>query len=319
MSRIRAFFADNLSLKVLSLLLALLIHLVVQRDSVREFSIQMPLGVSNVPEGQVFVGDLPEQVQIRVRGRWGGIRDLLTDRARKLICDIGTYRDGERFPFDHRWVGEQMATNGVTVLSVRPSAIDVRLEPLATRTVKIQVSTTGKPAEGYRIAANGLSFKPRTVDVSGPANIVRRIRRVRAAPVDLQGADTNLRVRTRLLGVAGKHVRMSVDEVELKVKLDEHMVKRKLAPKPIVVRGCPQGMRCLLEPAEVVLTAHGLVRAVTALMKAPPDNLVYADLAPAINRKQRRVRLLTHVVEGVTLTMRPPVVRFRVLGEIPAR
>lgn len=318
MKRLRAIITKNLNIKVLSVLLALLIHLVVQRDSVREASIDVPLAIANVPPDLVFVGDLPEQVQLRVRGRWRGIRELLTDRSRKLICDVGTYRDGERFAFDERWIAEQLGTENVEVLSVRPSAIDVRLEPLATRKVPIKVSKVGDPAPGFGVGPGGLTYKPKTVEISGPASVIRRIRQVRAAPVDLSGADSDLRVRTRLLGIAGEHVKLSTEDVEVHVKLEEHQLIKTLPPRPIVVRGCPEGMRCLLQPTEATVQVHGLTRAVLALVASPPDNLIFADVGPAIERKERRVVLRAHPVKGLTLTTEPPVAKFQLLGEIPA-
>ena len=316
--RLRALITDNLNIKVLSLLLALLIHLVVQRDSVREASIDVPLGIANVPTEMVFVGDLPEQVQLRVRGRWRGIRELLTDRARKLICDIGTYRDGERFVFDQHWITEQLGAEGIEVLSVRPAAIDVRLEALATRKVPVQVSSTGEPAPGFGVGPRGLTFKPQHVEISGPASVVRKITRVRAAPVDISGADSDLRVRTRLLGIAGRHVQLSTDEVEVQVKLEEHQLVRTLPPRAVVVRGCPEGMRCILKPAQAAVQISGLTRAVRSLIDSPPDNLIFADVGPAIERKERRVKLRAHPVKGLTLTTDPAVAKFQLLGEIPA-
>ncbi len=320
MQRLRALVMDNFNIKVLSLLLALLIHLVVQRDSVREASIDVPLGVANVPLDQVFVGDLPEQVQIRVRGRWRGIREMLTDRARKLICDIGKYRDGERFAFDHRWVAEQLGAEDIEVLSVRPSAIDVRLEAVAMRKVPIdKVEKTGEPAAGFTIGPSSLTHKPRYVEVTGPASVVKGIKRVRAAPIDISGADSDLRVRTRLLRVAGRHIKMSVEEVEVQVKLREQQLTKTLERRPVVVRGCPDGMRCVLQPAEAAVTVRGLTRAVRGLIDTPPDNLIFADVGPAIERKERRVHLRAHPVKGLTLTIKPSVAKFQLLGEIPAR
>ena len=318
MKRLRALITENLNIKVLSVLLALLIHLVVQNDSVREASIDVPLGIANVPTDMVFVGDLPEQVQLRVRGRWRGIRELLTDRARRLICDVGTYRDGERFAFDQRWIAEQLGTDSVEVLSVRPAGIDVRLEPLATRKVRIEVSSTGEPAPGFGVGAGGLTFKPSTVEISGPASVVRRVKMVRAAPVDLSGADSDLRVRTRLLGIAGRHVKLSTEEIEVHVKLEEHQLSKTLPPRPIVVRGCPEGMRCIIDPAVAAVQVRGLTRAVRALVDSPPDNLIFADVGPAIERKERRVHLRAHPVKGLTLTTEPAVAKFQLLGEIPA-
>jgi len=318
LGRARGLVFENLNLKVLSVLLAVLIFLVVRRDNVREFAIDVPLGLANTPAGWVFVGEMPEQLQVRVRGRWSGIRDLMTERGRKIVADLRDYRDGERLPFDHRIIQQQLAVAGVEVLSVRPSALDVRLERVARKRVPVQVSTTGEPMYGFQVGARGLKVSPRTVEVSGPASQVRRVSHVRAVPVDLTGADTDLRVQSALLGVAGRHVKLSVEEVTVAVKLVEREIKRTLPPRAIVVRGCPERRRCILEPSDAKVTVRGLVRSVNAFLDKLPDNLVFADVGPAIARKERRIRLLTPAVKGLRLRVVPAVAKFQLLGEIPA-
>ena len=318
LGKLRDLATENLNLKVLSLLLAILINLVVQRDNVREFAFPVPLALQNVRDGWVFVGERPDSVQVRVRGRWSGIRELVAGRAKRLIADLKDYRDGERFVLDHRLVQTQLAPAGVEVLSVQPSAIDVQLERVARRQVPVQVSTTGEPLYGFGVGPNGVKVNPRVIEVSGPASQVRKVRNVRAAPIDLTGADSDLRVRSKLLGIAGAHIKLSVDEVEVAIKLDEREIKRTLPPRAIVVRGCPDGNRCLLEPSEARLTVRGLVRQVNAFLENLPDNVVFADVGPAIERKERRIRLKTPTVKGLRLDVTPHIAKFQLLGEIPA-
>ncbi|MEY3011378.1 MAG: hypothetical protein RIT45_113 [Pseudomonadota bacterium] len=318
MGRLRSLLLDNLSLKVLAVLLALLLHLVVRRDTVRELSLRVAVGVTGVPEGRVFVGELPDQVEVQVRGRWSSLRELLVDPSRRVACDLSAYRDGERFVFDLRRVGAQLGAGELEVLAVRPSAFEVRLERLATRRVPVQVSTTGDPAPGFGIGPESLTVSPETIEVRGPASEVRRVRQIRAAPIDLTGADADLRVRTRLLPVGGTGVRLGAEEVDVNVRLEEHEITRTLDARPIAVRGCPEGIRCLLEPATAQITVQGKTRVVNALLAAPPDNLVYADVGPAIARKERSVRLTAHALKDLSVRVRPAVANFRLLGEIPA-
>jgi YbbR domain-containing protein len=319
LSRIRGLATENLNLKVLSVLLAILIHLVVRRDNVREFAFPVPFAMQNVQEGWVFVGDLPDHIQVSVRGRWSGIRELVAGKSQRIVANLKDYRDGERYVLDHRVVQQQLVAAGVEVLAVQPSAIDVKLERLARREVPVQVSTTGEPMYGFGVGPNGLKITPRVVEVIGPARAVRKVRYVRAAPIDLTGADSDLRVRSRLLGVAGDHIKLSVEEVEVAIKLDEREIKRTLPPRSIVVRGCPDGNRCLLNPSEARLTVRGLVRTVNAFLEKVPDNVIFADVAPAIARKERRIRLHTPTVKGLRLGVSPHIAKFQLLGEIPAK
>lgn len=319
LGQLRSLALENLNLKVLSVLLAVLIYLVVRRDTVREFTVPIQFGTANVPTGWVFVGDRPDEIRVDVRGRWSGIRELFANQGRrKFVADLRNYRDGTRFKLAKQDVKKQLGVPGVEVLEIRPSAIDVRLERLARRKVKVQVSTTGEPAEGFSVGPRGITVSPEIVEVEGPASLVKQVRRVRAAPIDLSGADSDLKVRSKLLGLAGKGLRLNVPEVEVAIKLDEGRLVRTLKGRPIVVRGCPDGIRCVLEPSEVNVTVKGLVRAVNAFVDQLPDNLVFADVGPAIARKERRIRLQTPAVEGLSLRVRPGVAKFRLLGEIPA-
>lgn len=318
MSWLRGVLLDNLSLKVLAVLLALLLHLVVRKDTVRELSMRVAVGITGVPDGRIFVGELPDQVEVQIRGRWSGLRELLADPSRRIACDLANYRDGERYVFDLRRVGAQLGGGDLEVLAVRPSAFEVRLERMATRRVPVQVSTTGDPASGFGIGPESISVTPETIEVRGPASEVRRVRQIRAVPIDLTGADADLRVRTRLLPVGGTGVRLAADEVDVSVRLDEHEITRTLDARPIAVRGCPEGMRCLLEPATAQVMVQGKTRAVRALLADPPDNLVYADVGPAIERKERAVRLVAHALKDLSVRVRPAVANFRLLGEIPA-
>lgn len=318
MKRLRGWFFDNASLKLLSVLLAVLLHLVVRRDAVREMSMRLPLGLTGVPTGRVFVGQLPGEVEVQLRGRWRGLRELLVDPSRRLDCDLSNHHDGERYVFDLRRVSAQLGGDEIEVLSVRPSAFEVQLDRLATRSVPVQVSATGDPAPGFAMGPESLTVTPETIEVSGPATEIRRIRQIRAVPVDLAGADADLRVRARLLPVGSGQVRLSSEEVDVSVRLQEQEISRTLEARAIVIRGCPEGVRCLLEPAAADVVVTGRVRAVNALLAEPPDNLIHADIGPAIERKERTVRIMSNPIKGIVLSIRPPVANFQLLGEIPA-
>lgn len=318
LAQLRGLALNNLNLKVLSLLLAVLIYLVVRRDTVREFTVPVQFGTANVPEGWVFIGDRPDQIRVDVRGRWSGIRELFADQGRrKYVADLSNYRDGTKFTLTPNDMKKQLGVSGVEVLEVRPSEIDVRLERVDRRQVRVQVSTTGEPAEGFSVGPKAITVNPAIVEIEGPASLVRKIRLISAAPVDLAGADADLKVRSKLLRVAGKGVTFNVPEVEVTIKLDQHTVSRVLNDRPIIVRGCPEGIRCVLEPSRTTVTVRGLVRPVTAFIDHLPDNLVFADVGPAIARKERRISLSTPTVEGLSLHLSTRVAKFRLLGEIP--
>jgi hypothetical protein len=315
---VRESLTQNVGLKLLSLLLAVLIHVVVQRDSVRETTVEIPVVVVGVPKGQVFTGDLPDVAKIRVRGRWGGIRELLADRSARIVLDASPYRNGERFVFEHRTVEQQLPSRHVEVLGLDPASVEIHLEPLEQRALPVDVSLTGEPAPGFRVTSRDLKVEPARITASGPVSEIRGLRSLRTLPYDLAGADADVRTTVHLAPLAGRHVKLTAEEVTLDIHLEELPIARSLAAQAVVVRGCPPRSRCLLEPGEVSVKVEGPVRAVVAFLAHPPDNLVFADVGNAVAGGERTVTLSVNLVKGLTLTPEPAVAKFSLLSEVPA-
>ncbi len=314
--RVRTLVTANLGLKILSIALAALLHMVVQRDSVKESELAVPIALINVAKTKVFVGEAPEAVKVRVRGRRGAIQQLLRDRPGRLSIDLAAYRDGERFVFDPRTVEVQLGSSQIEVLGIEPPSLLVRLDQAAEVTVPVEVPISGEPATGFRQSQKGAVVDPARVKVFGPAGQVRSVRSVRTNPLDLHGADHDLRVLLRLVPPGDRRVQLSVEEVTVEVALEEREIVKNLENQPIMVRGCPPAQRCILTPAEVTIRAEGLARAVTALAEKPPVNLVFADFANAT--PDEPIKLSVHPVAGVTLTLLPAVAKWSMLRESAA-
>ena len=99
--------------------------------------------------------------------------------------------------------------------------------------------------------------------------------------------------------------------------LEEQPVGRVMAQQPVSIRGCPSGARCSVDPAEVTLRLEGNARAVASFVAHPPDNLVFADLGPALQHGEHEVPLRTHPVKGVQLTIEPGIAKFSVTHDGP--
>lgn len=318
--RLRELAVHNFGLKALAVLLAVLVHLVVQRDSVREADFDVPVVLTNQRRGEVFTGTAPERLRIRVRGRWAGVRELLGDPSLRLVVDLGAYRNGERYIFEARAIEQQLPVRHIDVVSATPTAFDVRLEKLEERMVLVEASTTGEAAPGFRAGPRSLRVDPDRVRLSGPASAVRRVASVRATPVDLAGTEVDLRVVASLLPPAEHLVRLGADQVTVSVHLDEGDVERTLPGVPVSVRGCPDGSRCIVDPADVAVRVEGLARAVATFVRQPPQFLVVAEVGGPIARSERTARLTAAVSKGLSITPHPATVKFAVLSEVqPAR
>jgi hypothetical protein len=314
-SRARTLVTANLGLKLISIALAALLQLVVQRDSVKESELAVPLVITHVAKNKVFVGEAPDAVKVRVRGRRTAIQALLREHSGRLAMDLAAYRDGERYVFDPRTVEVQLGNGHVEVLGVEPPSLLVRLDQAAEVIVPVEVPVSGEPAAGFKQSVKGVIVEPAKVKVFGPASQVKLVRSVRTNPLDLHGADHDIRMLLRLVPPGDRRVQLSVEEVAVDVPLDEREIVKTLEKQPIAVRGCPIGQRCVLDPPDVSIRVEGLARAVGALIDKPPMNLVFADVSGLT--ADAPVKLAVHPLAGVTLTLQPAVAKWSMLRESP--
>lgn len=304
----------NAQLKLLALGAAVVLQLVVYRDSVRDVEVSLPLQLHGVPAGQVYVGTLPERLRLRVRGRRVALSELEALRARPLTVDLSSYRDGERYVFEPRQLEQLPMLRGVEVVAAEPASLDVRLEAQESRMVPVEALLSGEPATGLRASARAVVLQPASVKVTGPAKRLRSLTHVRTQPIEIGGREKDLQVTVRLAG-SDERLHFEPEEVSATVRLEEADLVRMLVSQAVVVRNCPADARCSVDPSEVNVRVEGLGPAVRAFMAAPPENLLVADLAQPIRSGDDTVKLQVHVVRGLVLTPAVAVAKFTVMRQ----
>ncbi len=308
---------NNIGLKLISLGLAALLQIVVQHDSVRDSEVDIRLQLANLPKGLLFVGPAPLALKVRVRARWGTIRELLVDHTTTFTADLGQYRDGERYIFDLAAIRQQMLPLRVDVLAVEPASLDVRLDKRASKLVQVEATLTGEVAAGFHLKAQGVVIEPAQVELSGPAHVLANVKSVRTDALALRNSDQDLHATLKLVPPADRRLQLAVDEVQVTVKLDEQRLTKTLPHLAVVLRGCPQQLRCSLEPSEVSATIEGPAHFVSAFLAQPPDNLVFADVAPVLARGETQVGLTMPTLANLTLTPLPAVAKVSAIEQSP--
>ncbi len=308
-------FAVNPQLKVVSLVLAVGIQLAVQRSSVQDVTLTLPVQMVGVPAGQAYVGSLPDRVRLRVRGRRVALAELEANVSKKLSIDLTSYRDGERYVFEPRALSQLPPLMAVEVVAVEPASLDVRLEALETRTLPVEIVLSGQAAPGFRVSSRNAQLQPDSVRVSGPASRLRHWTAVRTLPIDISGADKDMQVHAHLAG-GDERVRFEPDEVAVKIRVEEAELARVLANQPVVIRNCPPNSRCSIDPSEVNVKVEGLAAAVRAFVDAPPENLLVADLTHPLRSGDSSVKIEVHTVRGLMLTPAAAFAKFSVLRQI---
>ena len=177
----------NLSLKIVSVVLAALLWLIVSGERTVERALRIPLEFANIPAQLELVGDPPTVVDVRVRGASGTLGRLSAgDMA--AILDVRTPRPGQRLY--HLTGSEVRAPFGVDVVQVAPSTIALFFERSSAKTVAVSPVLEGQPAEGYVV--DRVTADPANVEVVGPASALKELTSAVTEAVSVEGATTTV-------------------------------------------------------------------------------------------------------------------------------
>lgn len=173
---------NNLGLKLLSLLIAVLLWLAIAREPVAEVAISVPIEFHNVPENLELSSETIPQVQVRARGAASIVRGLGTGDVHAVIDLNGATLQEKTYDLEPQRI---RVPGDVQVIQVIPSQVRISFDKRATKTVDVRPRVIGASAPGFRM--QDVKVNPPKVTISGPARRVEPVDSVITDPVDASG------------------------------------------------------------------------------------------------------------------------------------
>jgi len=195
MERIRAFFTENLGLKLLSLILAFFLWLFVKGSMREEVAVMVPVELEKVPSALCVRGIDPPSVTVRLRGVLNQLNRLRLEEMSARLDLSGAQSGTNTFllrPDDFS------LPPGIEVLRISPSEVKVRLSPLTTKRVRVRAPF---------------------VLLKGPLEELKGLEEVETEEVDVGGIKEDLEVEVPLR-LGGLPVRCEPKKVKVKVELE---------------------------------------------------------------------------------------------------
>ena len=179
-------FRRNLGVKVISFLFAILFWLFVMNQGtsdklIPEQTLTIPLVASGLPQNMVVMTQLP-LVRVRLQGinPSANIKDIYAQ------IDLSGGEPGER-----SYVINVNTPVGTKVVDVQPANIKLQLDNVQEKTVPVEASVSGVPADGYQL---GTTFvKPSAVNVRGPSSILSTLTKV-TVEISATGANETIQI-----------------------------------------------------------------------------------------------------------------------------
>lgn len=174
------FLTENLSLKVVSVAIAVLLWIATVGDQDNTTAVSIPVQLRNIPRDLEISTGVPEKAYVEVRGsnrrlgsdEWGSALVVINldrvDRAGERTFSI--LADNVNLPA------------GLEFVRSVPSQVRLKFEPRLTRAVPVIVRYGTLPA-GYQISNQVV--EPATVRIVGPESRVLSVDRVQTDPIEL--------------------------------------------------------------------------------------------------------------------------------------
>ena len=127
------FLLDNLGLKIASVAIATALFALVREDKGKEVDIEVPVVLSNLSEREVFVGELPRVLRVRVRDRWSKLAKALERKANPYLVDLRGFTDETVYVFDRERLRRDFEAEAVAGL---PHEVERRVDGMDLQDVE---------------------------------------------------------------------------------------------------------------------------------------------------------------------------------------
>ncbi len=204
-------------------------------DEVRTLPAPVAVEVVGQDPGLVISTDYPKQVEVTLRAPTSVWERISSDPTSvRAILDLSGLGGGQHSVGIQVQVSERPAR----LVSVTPMTVNLALEPLATRNLKIDLNLAGQPAVGYQ--AGDPNLTPLQVVVAGAESQVQQAAKA-TVTLSLDGVRENVQksLTVQVLDSNGRALNglsVSPQTVDVEVPVSQRGGYRDLAVK-VVVRG----------------------------------------------------------------------------------
>lgn len=173
---------NNLWLKLISVLIAIALWYVMtpmKSDHTGEENVHVPVKVINVPPTLVIMGELPDRIQMRLRGNKDLLQEIL-DSIREYTVDLKDSQAGLKvIPIQPARLG---IPETIDITSILPANLEIKLESRLQVLLPVTPQINTHPPRGYRWES---TTNPNMAIVVGPESVVSKLNTVMTIPIEI--------------------------------------------------------------------------------------------------------------------------------------
>ena len=187
-------FTENWTLKLISLVFALLLWMFIMGERRLEVGFRVPLELQNIPQGLMIANEVPSLVDVRISGP----RTLLMKVSPSDISIVVDLSDLKPGLTTFKRLEERLnLPSGLRVTRLSPSFIDLKLERVKEKLVPIKIALNGDPLAGFQVGS--VRAVPDRVIIAGAETELKSVNEVTTEEIDLTGVNQGFSVIVPLI------------------------------------------------------------------------------------------------------------------------
>ena len=187
------FFTKNTTLKVISLILAIILWVFVKSKSGGEVGLVVPLEFYRVPSNLIVTNVTDEAINVRITGSVIQLQRLPTREIRARI-DLSRARSGTN-SFDILPDNFNISKD-LDIIQISPSSVKVELDHVIEKMVHVKPVVEGKPARGYRVSK--ITVEPPFITLQGAEGQLTKLKEIMTEEVNISDLKETVAVEVPL-------------------------------------------------------------------------------------------------------------------------
>jgi len=247
---------QSFSFKLAAIVMALLLWFHVATDKVYEHSHTFPLEILDVPERLILAEQIPDHIDIKVRGRGKALLKLLLAETKSIKIDAQKFKRGET---DHSIEPERVPIPEgleLRVTGILPSEnLKIWLDYSMEKKLKVEPQVKVVPAEGFEKVGE-LHYNPDEVTISGPRMWVRDLKAISTQQTVMEDADEPVSDQVDLVLPEGYNLALSSSKINFSQNI-ERTVERTISRLPVELTNVPKRREITIQPDSINVTISG--------------------------------------------------------------
>lgn len=200
MAPIRSLLFRNLTLKILSLILASALWFFVSGKSKTELALSVPVEFMALPAEMTIVSKVPTNVHIRVKGTKTLLRPL-TVKPPSISIDMSEVKSGKNIIHLAKETFNDLPL-GVDVVNLDPDTLTLYVDHFVRKTLPIKLKTLGSPPKGFQIKE--ITVTPKNAEFRVSQEYLKEHSTVFTEPIDLNQLRQSSKIDLSLLTPPGE-------------------------------------------------------------------------------------------------------------------